>query len=220
MRTRAIPTYLCLAACAAVIACSSTPEAAATASQGFRSRSDSDRKLIRSAQITVTVGALPDAQAEVERIIAGARGFVESSTVAEASVSLQARIPAESLDSVLDTIAKLGTLENRSIMASDVTEQHADLKTRLANDLALRDRLKLLLDRAKDVEDVLAIEKELTRIQSEIETMQGTLARLDSQIELSQLSVSLQRRRILGPLGYVSYGLWWGISKLFVIRSR
>lgn len=95
---------------------------------------------------------------------------------------------------------------------------NADLTTRLTNNRALRDRLKLLLDRAKDVEDVLAIEKELTRIQSEVETMQATLDRLDSQIALSELSVTLQRRQILGPLGYVSYGLWWTISKLFVIR--
>src|SRR5688572_643201 len=104
-----------LATVALVCGCSSTPEAAGAASQGFRSRSDSDRKIIRSAQIAVTVGALSDAQAEVERIIAGERGFVESSTAAETHVSVQARVPAESLDAVLDAIANLGTLENRSI---------------------------------------------------------------------------------------------------------
>jgi hypothetical protein len=109
-------------------------------------------------------------------------------------------------------------VESRSTFASDVTEQHADLSTRLANNLALRDRLKLLLDRAQDVEDVLAIERELTRVQSEVETMQASHERLDSQIALSELSVGLERRQILGPLGYVAYGLWWGISKLFVIR--
>ena len=51
-----------------------------------------------------------------------------------------------------------------------------------------------------------------------IETMQASLDRLNSQVALSELSVTLQRRTILGPLGYVAKGLWWGISKLFVIR--
>lgn len=55
-------------------------------------------------------------------------------------------------------------------------------------------------------------------MQSEIETMQARFDRLKSDVELSALSVTLRRRRILGPLGYVSYGLWWAFSKLFVIR--
>jgi hypothetical protein len=65
---------------------------------------------------------------------------------------------------------------------------------------------------------VLAVEKEMNRIQSEIETMQARFDRLKSEVELSALSVDLERKRILGPLGYVGYGLWWALSKLFVIR--
>ncbi len=49
--------------------------------------------------------------------------------------------------------------------------------------------------------------------------MQGRLDRLKSQVELSALSVTLQRDVVLGPLGYVGYGVWWALSKLFVIRS-
>lgn len=101
---------------------------------------------------------------------------------------------------------------------ADVTEQYSDLDTRLRNNLALRERLQQLLHRASDVEDVLAIEKELSRIQSEIETMQARFDRLKSEVELSALSVNLQRKRILGPLGYAGYGLGWAFSKLFVIR--
>ena len=56
------------------------------------------------------------------------------------------------------------------------------------------------------------------QIQSEIETMQARLDRLKSEVELSTLSIHLQRRRILGPLGYLGYGAWWAFSKLFVIR--
>ena len=48
--------------------------------------------------------------------------------------------------------------------------------------------------------------------------MQARLDRMKSQVELSALTVTLERGRILGPLGYVGYGLWWAFSKLFVIR--
>ena len=216
MKERAAQSLLYGTALAVAIACSSTPEDTA----GFsRVRSESpDRKVIRSADLTVTVRDPASSLAEVQRIVKDADGFVESSRTAESDVSLRCRVPAEKLDAIMDSIAALGSEETRSVSAADVTEQHADLTTRLANNRALRDRLKLLLDRAKAVQEVLAIEKELTRIQSEVETMQASLDRLDSQIALSELSVTLQRRTILGPLGYVSYGLWWAISKLFVIR--
>jgi len=209
---------LCLTLAAFAIACASTPEAATTADFS-RARSESpDRKIIRSGELAVTVSAPAESLVEVQRIVANAEGFVEGSNVREASVSVRCRVPAEKLDAIMDSIAGLGSEETRSVSAADVTEQHADLTTRLANNRALRDRLKLLLGRANNVQDVLAIEKELTRIQSEVETMQASLDRLNSQVALSELSVSLQRRRILGPLGYVSYGLWWAVSKLFVIR--
>ena len=211
---------LLLTASALAIACSSTPESPMAAQSAGVARGGGviDRKIIRSGDLSVTVGAPAKALAESQRIVTDAGGFVEGSNAGEARVSLRCRVPAEKLDTVMDAIAALGTLERRSVSAADVTEQHADLTTRLANDRALRDRLQQLLARAKSVEDVLAIEKELTRIQTEIETMQAGLDRLDSQIALSDLSVSLERRRILGPLGYASYGLWWAVKKLFVIR--
>ena len=136
----------------------------------------------------------------------------------DSEVTLVCRIPAAQLDAAMDRIAALGKEEGRSTSATDVTDQYADLETRLRNNSALRDRLQVLLKRATKVEDVLAIEKELNRVQSEVETMQGRLDRMKSQVALSALKVTLERRVVLGPLGYVGYGLWWAISKLFVIH--
>lgn len=178
-----------------------------------------DRKVTRSGDLTVTVADPDAASAEVGRLIEQSGGFTErSTTTKDSSVWLECRVPAAQLERIMDAIAALGTEERRSLQAVDVTEQYTDLETRLRNDRALRDRLQQLLERAKGVEDVLAIEKELNRIQSEIETMQAQLDRLKSQVELSSLSVTLERRRILGPLGYATWGLWWTLSKLFVIR--
>jgi uncharacterized protein DUF4349 len=216
MSRRGARIGLGLAALALLWGCSSIDRGPA---EFARVRQESpDRKIVRSGEIAVTVATPAEAELQVQRIVTEAGGLVESSHVAAANVSLHCRVPADRLDAAMDAIAALGTEERRSISATDVTEQHFDLSTRLANNLALRDRLKRLLDRATDVEDVLAIEKELTRIQSEIETMQASVARLDSQVALSELAVTLERRQILGPLGYVAYGAWWAISKLFVIR--
>ena len=61
-------------------------------------------------------------------------------------------------------------------------------------------------------------QKELNRLQSEIETMQARFDRLETDIALSTLTIDLRRKRVLGPLGYLGYGIWWVTSKLFVIH--
>ncbi len=176
-------------------------------------------KVVRTADLVVSVESPEKTSPEVERIIKQAGGFVERSTAStDANVRIDCRVPATQLNQVLDSVASLGEEKARSVTATDVTEQYTDLETRLRNNLALRDRLQQLLQRAKNVQDVLAIEKELNRIQSEIETMQARFDRLKSEVELSALTVDLQRKRILGPVGYIGYGLWWAFSKLFVIR--
>ena len=32
------------------------------------------------------------------------------------------------------------------------------------------------------------------------------------------MNINLKRKRVLGPIGYVGYGLWWVVKKLFVIN--
>lgn len=207
---------LSIGAMIAATACSSTPGSVELVR--MRGEASAERKVIRTGSLVVSVAAPADAMAQVQRLVEESGGFIEWSNVGKEHVALRTRVPEPELDRTMDAIAALGTELSRSVSASDVTEQHADLTTRLKNSIALRDRLRALLDRASDVEDVLAIEKELTRIQSEIEGMQGSLDRIDSQIALSELSIDLKQEQILGPLGYLGYGVWWIVSKLFVIR--
>jgi len=177
-----------------------------------------ERKIIKSGYLEVSLADLETARKDAERLVTEAGGYVEQARATrDSDVTLLCRVPAAQLDPTMDRIAALGKEENRSTSASDVTDQYADLETRLHNNTALRDRLQQLLKRATKVEDVLAIEKELNRVQSEVEMMQGRLDRLKSQVALSSLSVTLKREVVLGPLGYAAYGLWWAISKLFVI---
>ena len=218
LKTIVYRSAVALAVSTLVVACTSTGRSRSAESRS-QDAANTDRKIVRSGDITVSVDDPEEASREIERIVKDAGGFVERSNITKDSGGwLRCRVPATDLDRIMDEVAGLGDEEYRSVSAADVTEQYADLETRLRNDIALRDRLRKLLDRAADVEDVLAIERELNRIQSGIETMQARFDRLKSKIELSALSVKLERARILGPLGYIGYGLWWAFSKLFVIR--
>jgi hypothetical protein len=200
---------------AAAIAC--TPAASLRpvepSLQGYAS---AERKPVRSADLVVLVDTAAKVAREAERLVDNVGGFVErSKATTDGGASLQCRVPAARLGQVMDGVASLGHEERRSVSAADVTEQYADLEARLRTSIALRDRLLHLLGRADGVSDVLTVERELSRVQAEIESMQARIDQLKSQVELSELSLTLHRKRKLGPLSYAGYGIWRGLSKLF-----
>jgi len=42
---------------------------------------------------------------------------------------------------------------------------------------------------------------------------------LKGKVDFATIELTLNREKILGPLGYLFKGLFWGVEKLFVIRD-
>ncbi|MBW2459874.1 MAG: DUF4349 domain-containing protein [Deltaproteobacteria bacterium] len=104
------------------------------------------------------------------------------------------RVPAAKYRDALAQIGKLGDVLHREETVEDVTEQFLDVQTRLRNARAMRDRLEKLLQQAKDVKEALAVEKELGRITTDIERMEGRLKRLRELISFSTITVQFKPR--------------------------
>lgn len=180
---------------------------------------ETERLYVLTASQTVEVKEIASAMKQVDSVIQKSGGYVQSQSVREEEQAyLVLRVPAPQLRPMLDAMAALGSEESRSVSSQDVTEQYVDTEARLKNAIALRDRLKALLGQAKGVKDILEIEKELTRVQSDIDSMEGRLKKLKGQVDLAQIDLTLKRKKILGPLGYIVYGIGWVIQKLFVIN--
>jgi hypothetical protein len=179
-----------------------------------------DRMLIWKAHMSIQVWSVSNAVSEAIALAERHGGFVEKkSDRGDESASLTVRVPAKSFKAALSSLEALGTVTYRDVEGEDVTEQFIDVEARLKNKIALRDRLKQLLEKATDVKDILAIETELNRVQADIDSMEGRIKSLKGQVEYATVTLSLERKRILGPLGYLFKGLWWGVEKLFVIRE-
>lgn len=180
----------------------------------------SDRMLIWSAKLTVEVGSIDEAVAAAQALAERTGGFVEQkSFTAENAARLVLRIPAQSFKTALSDMEELGSVTARDIEGEDVTEQYIDVEARLKNKIVLRDRLTQLLAKATAVKDILAIETELNRVQADIDSMQGRIKSLKSRVDFATVRLNLERKPVLGPLGYAFKGLWWGIKKLFVLRD-
>ncbi len=201
----------------AVVACSNRP-VVPTASLA-PATSTIDRMTVRTAEQQVVVDSPLVAGRRVERMIHETGGYLEQSSGSkDGKVRITGRVPAAQLDSIMDVVARLGVERRRSTTGSDVTDQYTDLEARLRSNIALRDRLQQLVARAATLDEVLTLERQIARIQTDIDGLQAHLDQLKSQATLASLSVSLDRKRVLGPLAVVGNGLAWAVGKLFFIH--
>lgn len=179
-----------------------------------------DRMLIWKANLSIEVWNISNAVTEVTTMAERQGGFVEQqSGQGDESANLTLRIPAKVFKTALSDIETIGTVSYRNIEGEDVTEQYIDVEARLKNKIVLCYRLKQLLAKATEIKDILAIETELNRVQADIDSMEGRIKSLKGQVDYATVRLNLDRKPILGPLGYLFKGLWWGVEKLFVIRE-
>lgn len=128
------------------------------------------------------------------------------------------KIPEARLEQFVDEISAKGKVIVKNMNARDVTEEMIDMDARLKNLLSLRDRFRALLAKANTVAEIIEVEKELTRIQSEIDGIEGRGKALRKQVAYSEVRITITRKTIYGPLGYMFKGLFWTVGKLFVLN--
>ena len=165
------------------------------------SASSTERKLIKNGDISVEVQNLSNAEKAVGEWASKFGGYIESSYSGETSGSITVRIPAKNFDEAMSEAGNFGTVKSQNISTQDVSERFYDLKTRLESKKVMRERLQKYLSQAKDVKDMLQIERELNSVVTDIESMEGSMARLSSQIDLSTITVSYSLPYRADPAG-------------------
>jgi hypothetical protein len=183
-----------------------TPAAVGTTGSGAPTVVASDatttqipEQLVIEGSMTVEVGEVGDIVPSLRKIVeeGGGRVITEQVFGGETSWSatLKLRLPPDKVDVVVDWLAKRGDILDKSINATDVSRQLFDQELALENLQATSDRLQALLAQpGLKMEDILAIEKELTRIRGEIEGIKGSQRFLKDRVALATLDVSLRRR--------------------------
>ncbi|WP_022825931.1 DUF4349 domain-containing protein [Hymenobacter norwichensis] len=170
------------------------------------------RRLVYNATVQLRVPRTDSAQAQVQRLVAREQGYL----VQTSEERMQLRVPAERLTLVLAALPRVGKVESQTLSGQDVTDEYTDYQIRLENAQKARQRYLELLARAANVTEAVAVEKELQRLNTETDKLTGHLQRLQHLTNYATLSVTLRPKVQLGPLGYVSVGLYKAVRWLFV----
>lgn len=179
----------------------------------------SKRHIIRTASLTLSVENIDEKINALSSLVEGYGGYVKSNNrYTEKRASLNIKIPSVKFDIFITEVLNLGKVTSNSTSSRDVTDQVIDIDARMKNLIVLRSRYRELLGKANTVKEIISIEKELSKIQTEIDTIEGRRKLLLDQVAMSSVNVTFEQKTIYGPLGYIGKGLMWAIGKLFVIK--
>lgn len=166
--------------------------------EGGDSGSSVDRQVIISGNVTITAEDPLKASKDAVRIVESAGGRIDGRTEYAAtdgdkgSAQLELRIPADKLTGVLDKLEELGTADEVSLSTSDVTVESQDLDARISALKASIERLNALIAKAKDINDLITLESEISNRQGELESLEAQQRYLADQVAMSTISLYLR----------------------------
>ncbi|ALF55169.1 hypothetical protein ACX27_23820 [Nostoc piscinale CENA21] len=156
-------------------------------------------QLIKKATMTIVVNSVENSIDAVSQIIAKQQGDLiglnerqPTKQNSRHTASIQLRVPQNLLESTLEELAKLGTIESRNITAEDVGDRLVDIQARLTNLRKTEANLQKIMDRAGSVRDVLSVAQELSRVRESIEQIDAQLKSLQNQVAYSTITLNLE----------------------------
>jgi hypothetical protein len=172
-------------------------------------------RVVRTAEVVVQVdGELSAAAARVRAIAQSVGGSVanETTTYADTGHAAKAgrpgesvlvlRVPTDTLDRTLSLLTGAGGIGkelSRSSTSQDVTGDLADLQSRVTTQRASVARVRALLARATSVQEVVSIESEVTKRESDLEAAEARQAVLADRADFATLTIDLRMPALVPP---------------------
>lgn len=179
----------------------------------------SPEKLIYSASATVETTEFDGTIEKLSALVEQYGGFVESSSVNGSNYYTQSRgysstryasyvirVPSEKFSALMGSLSTLGNVPYSHTYTENITAQYYDTDARLTAYQTQEARLLEMMEAAKTVEDLIAIEEKLTELRYQIESLQSTLKNWDRQVAYSTLDLEVQEVVEYTPESRMSYG--------------
>src|SRR5579859_138426 len=159
-----------------------------------------DRMVIRTAQLTVEVQDMEQALARARQIASTGGGIVSASNTHIEKVNDQDRMVADltlqvrsdAADAAMSDLRALGKVTSEASGSQDVTEEYVDNGANLRNLQASESAILKLMDKAAQIQDVLALQRELTNVRGQIQRIQGRQTYLERRSDMATITLSLR----------------------------
>ncbi len=165
---------------------------------------DAGAKLIRRAELTIQTEKFDEADRALNALVVQYNGYFETSSVyggsyrdanARKSGEYTIRVPAEHYNNFKTAAGDLGYVTNSTETSEDVGERYYDAEARLKTQRTKQERLLAMLEKADDMEAIIALQDALSEVEYQIEQYSSELKRYDSLIGYSTIHIWLEEVR-------------------------
>ncbi len=190
---------------------------------------ETEQKIIKTAHLTFETKDPESTHEKILRLTKEYKGFIQSDhsgkDYGRINFNMAIRVPTENFQAMIDGVSEgVEYFDQKEISRQDVTEEFVDLQARLKAKRQLEERYLQLLKQAKNVKEMLEIERELSNIREEIEAKEGRLQYLQNKVSLSTIYINFYKTTQSKGVS-LSYGQkminalkggWNGISVFFL----
>jgi hypothetical protein len=193
-------------------------DASSNVAMGESGTTEIDRKIVKNGYMTLEVNDIAAAITGVAAMAEDLNGYVVSSNKSgdkDATYGqIIIRVPSGSFDIAFDRLRHLAVnVPNESTTSEDVTEQYTDLQAQLRNYEATEAQYLEILKKADKVEDILAVQKELSNVRGQIEQVKGRIQYIERTSDMALITVDLQKVK---PIG----GTAWSVLETLKSAAR
>ena len=159
------------------------------------------KKVITTIHLSFETIEFEKSNEELNKLIEKYKAYVENSNISYNHYynekmyrygEFTIRVPKENITSFKTELNLIGHLVSENTNKQDVTKQYQDTESRLKVITVKEERILALLEKAEKIEDIIALEKELSEIIYEKENLKTSLINLDDKIDFSTIYISLQ----------------------------
>lgn len=160
----------------------------------------SQDKIIRNGRINLFTDDYKNTVDRITAYVTGLGGFIQSSNdgyvdgsnIAYGSSGfLVLRVPSVKFMDAMEEIKSYGRALGSSTDTENITGTYKDVESELKSFRIEEERLLTYLSKAEKIEDMLTIEKELTRVRTEINSRVSILNNYDKLVAFSTITINL-----------------------------
>lgn len=161
----------------------------------------SSRLIIKDAEIKLLVENTDVAIDRITQVVSDVGGYIISSRVwykdwgdeSYKYSNITIGVPADQFERSLSRLRGLALrVTDEKATGEDVTDQFVDIQSKLENLQATRERIFGFLDQAETVTEALTINAELSKIEGQIEELQGRINYLSDRSAFSTITINIE----------------------------
>ncbi|WP_434598578.1 DUF4349 domain-containing protein [Streptomyces sp. A5-4] len=152
--------------------------------------------VVRTASLDIQVDSAPKALARARSAAERAGGIVGNESTERTEDDhvfsrVVLRVPQDAYDAVLKELAGTGKLLSRKAEAKDVTGEVVDVESRITSQRTSIARIRVMMDKATKISDLVMTESELTTRQTNLEALLAQQESLKDRTTMATITLEL-----------------------------